>query len=240
MSSRLGFRDARTVRPCPLLSPRTCSMAVRFGFSRRARSQPSVGREVPPHPDPLPVGERELARRRHHLTFSPPACGRGRGRADAVEARISGRSHRPSVSPAVTPDLFRGPGPPAPPLPGFPPIVVRDEPGPRNKSGVTEGEDGAIGDSAERCGDPRHRPHVVTPRLVPWLSGSDFRAGHDRSRLSAGRSPLTLTLSPLGRGDSLAASSLTFSPPACGRGWGRVGRSIRTAATRRCPEQVRA
>ncbi len=53
-------------------------------------------------------------------------------RISPVEARIAARSHRPSVSPAVTPDLIRGPGPQVPLSPGFP--------GPRIKSGVTAGE----------------------------------------------------------------------------------------------------
>ena len=74
-----------------------------------------------------------------------------------------------SAPSTVTPDLFRGPGPPAPPLPGLPSAVVRGEPGPRLKAGVTGREDGAIGDGAGRCGDPRHRPHVVMPGLVPGI-----------------------------------------------------------------------
>ena len=34
-----------------------------------------------PHPGPLPAGERESCGADLSLTFSPPACGRGRGRA---------------------------------------------------------------------------------------------------------------------------------------------------------------
>ena len=45
------------------------------------------------------------------------------------------RDRAPSRPPTVTPDLFRGPGSQAPPLPGFPRIEVRGRPGPRNKSG---------------------------------------------------------------------------------------------------------
>ena len=61
----------------------------------------------PPSPRPSPRGgEGESRRRPPFLTFSPPACGRGRGRA----VRPGGTG----VPPVVTPDLFRGPACQAP------------------------------------------------------------------------------------------------------------------------------
>ena len=71
-------------------------------------------------------GERGWYRR-----VSGPSAGSGHGSRPA-------RTRRP-FPPVVTPDLIRGPGPQAPPSPGFPRAGVRDEPGPRIKSGVTTG-----------------------------------------------------------------------------------------------------
>ena len=46
-------------------------------------SAPDAAGEAPPHPGPLlPAGRRGgFSRRQHLLAFSPPPCGRGRGRA---------------------------------------------------------------------------------------------------------------------------------------------------------------
>ena len=62
---------------------------------------------------------------------------RSPGISDKDVIRIA-RACRP-CPPVVTPDLIRGPEPQAPSSPGFPRIVVRGEPGPRIKSGVTAG-----------------------------------------------------------------------------------------------------
>ena len=69
--------------------------------------------------------------RRWYRRVSGPSAGSGHGSRPA-------RSGRP-FSPAVTPDLIRGPEPQAPPSLGFPRIGVRGKPGPRIKSGVTTG-----------------------------------------------------------------------------------------------------
>ena len=61
------------------------------------------------------------------MRWDRPVSGRSAGSGHGSRPA---RTRRP-FSPAVTPDLIRGPGPQAPPSPGFP--------GPRIKSGVTAG-----------------------------------------------------------------------------------------------------
>ena len=93
---------------------------------------------------------------------------RGPRRIGPVEARIAGRSHRPSVSPAVTPDLIRGPACQAPLSPGFPRIGVRGEPGPRIKSGVTRG--GGDGPACRHGARPEVKPdsNGLVPGMTAW------------------------------------------------------------------------
>ena len=71
---------------------------------------------------------------------------------------------------------------------------------------------------------PGSRPSGTAPE--------HFSTGYDRSPLLPGGPPHPGPLPHGGEGDSRRRFALFFSPPACGRGRGRVGRSVRTAATR--------
>ena len=67
------------------------------------------------------------------------------------------------------------------------------------------------------------------PRRGPDAAAHRHPRRAARRRVKTGR-PLTLTLSPAGeRGTRRSPTLPGFSPPACGRGRGRVGRSVRTA-----------
>ncbi len=92
--------------------------------------------------------------------------------------------------PVVTPDLFRGPGKPGGGGACGPRIGVRGRPGPRNKSGVTRGEQGRqVRACRNPCPDPANAPVIrLYQRLAPGpahpnrTAVDSFRASMDGDR----------------------------------------------------------
>ena len=76
---------------------------------------------------------------------------------------------------------------------------------------------------------PARRPWpcrcATAPRSAPASARRCWAARRTSRDIAVSASPLTLTLSPRGRGDALAEPALTSPPPACGRGRGRVARA---------------
>ncbi len=133
---RERYRGYRATAGCDRARSKN-ALVSRSGSSRAlTRRQPSrhVSRHARNEPTAVRSGWAGPGARRRYRRITGPRAGSGHGLRRARRIVVPRRRR---WLPRVTPDLFRGPEPPAPSSPGFPRIVVRGRPGPRNKSGVT-------------------------------------------------------------------------------------------------------